>query len=82
MRFEQLDDTASKLFAAYDGFLGMLSDQTVRKHLEDLPPDPDRSDGVFKKAHELSHTFRDGLLELFFNESTELFQLTKIYGVF
>jgi len=82
MHLDHLDGTARKLFSAYDEFLGMLSDQGVRDHLEALPPDPDQSDDAFQRARQLSHTFRDGLLELFFDDRTDFSQLTKTYGVF
>jgi hypothetical protein len=82
MHLEHLDGTARKLLTAYDEFLGMLSDREVRDHLEALPPDPEQSDEAFQRARQLSHAFRDGLLELFFDDRTELSQLTKTYGVF
>jgi len=82
LHFEHLDETARMVVDAYNAFLGILSDQSLREHLENLPPDPDQSDETFQKARKLSHVFRDGLLELFFDEKTELCQLTKTYGVF
>jgi hypothetical protein len=78
--FKNFDETAKKLIDSYDEFLGMLSDQSVRNHLETLPLDPDQADEVFHRARQLSHTFRDGLQELFFD--TDLYKLTKTYGVF
>lgn len=34
------------------------------------------------EARRLSHDYRDGLLELFFDQKSGLFNLTKNYGVF
>jgi predicted nucleotidyltransferase len=79
---DHLDGTAIELFTAYDEFLGMLTDREARAHLESLPPDPDQSDETFQKARRVSHSFRDGLLELLFDDKSELSQLTKTYGVF
>jgi hypothetical protein len=80
MRFGHLDDTARRIFSSYDEFLGMLSNQEVRNRLKSLSPDHDQSDEIFRQIRELSHAFRDGLLELFFDE--KLSDLTKTYGVF
>jgi predicted nucleotidyltransferase len=76
-----LDETARQLFNSYDEFLGMLSDQKTREHLESLP-EADLGDKYFQQARKLSHAFRDGLLQLFFEKNSELTNLTKIYGVF
>jgi hypothetical protein len=37
---------------------------------------------AFQRARELSHDFRDGVQELFFDEDSGMCDLTKIYGVF
>ena len=85
MRYEHLEPTARKLLNAYDAFLGMLADKETREHLDKLPPDADQSDAVYQEARSISHDFRDGLIELFFDgkdEKTALSKLTQIYGVF
>lgn len=82
MRYEHLEPTARKLLNAYDAFLGMLADKKTREHLEELPSGSDLSDEAFQDARKLSHDFRDGLIELFFDDKTELSKLTQIYGVF
>ena len=82
LRYEHLKPTARKLLNAYDAFLGMLADKETREHLDNLPPDADQSDAVYQGARSLSHDFRDGLIELFFDDKTELSKLTKMYGVF
>jgi predicted nucleotidyltransferase len=82
LQFDHLDPTARKLLAAYDGFLGILSDSEKRKHLEELSQDEYENDAVFQEARRLSHDFRDALLDLFFDQKSGLFDLTKNYGVF
>ena len=82
LAFDHLDSTARKLLSAYDGFLGMLTDPTSRKHLEDLEPEQYEADETLKRGRHLSHEFRDGLLELFFDDRSGLSELTKQYGVF
>lgn len=81
IRFNLLDP-ARHIFDAYDEFLGMLSDPTIRQCLETLPLDPDSKHETFQRARELSHVFQDGLLKLFFSDNSDLSELTKEYGVF
>jgi hypothetical protein len=82
LAFEHLRDTGRTLFDAYDGFLGMLSDRGTRDYLEKLPAHPRSGDPVWERARLVSHRFRDGLLELFFDKESRLAELTRIYGVF
>jgi predicted nucleotidyltransferase len=82
LHFDHLDETARKVLDAYDGFLGILADPEKRNRLEAVDSDHYESDEVFQEARRLSHDFRDGLLELFFDQKSGLFNLTKNYGVF
>jgi hypothetical protein len=82
LAFEHLRETGRTLFDAYDDFLGMLSDQGTRDNLEKLPAHPDSNDPVWARSRSVSHRFRDGLLELFFDRESGLVELTRIYGVF
>jgi predicted nucleotidyltransferase len=79
---EHLSKTASQLFGAYDDFLGILADKDSRAHLEKLPEEEADSDATYQLARKISHRFRDALLELFFDDKTELGKLTRMYGVF
>jgi hypothetical protein len=79
--FDGLDDLARKLFDSYDGFLGILADPEKRDHLEQLPFESYRDNEVYQQARDLSHSFRDGLLSLFF-DTKPLADLTRFYGVF
>jgi hypothetical protein len=80
--FGHLHPTARKLLTAYDGFLAMLSDEQSRKHLEELDQAQYETDEIFQRGRSLSHDFRDGILELFFDQQSGLYELTREYGVF
>jgi hypothetical protein len=82
LHFDHLDDTARKILNAYDGFLGILADSDRRSRLETVDSEHYESDKVFQEARRLSHDYRDGLLELFFDQKSDLFNLTRNYGVF
>jgi predicted nucleotidyltransferase len=82
MRYPHLDGTAKKILNSYDEFVGILSDATERTHLEELTEANADTDEIYQRARKLSHTFRDGLLEFFFDPKSEMDQLTKNYGVF
>jgi hypothetical protein len=77
-----LHSAASQLFTSYDQFLGMLSDSDLRHHLEELPEGSADADVEYRRARELSHNFRDALLQVFFDEASGLGELTRLYGVF
>jgi predicted nucleotidyltransferase len=81
LRFPHLYGPARQIFDSYDGFVGVLSDSDKRRHLELLAEDGD-SDELYQSARALSHTFRDGLLEFFFDPESEMEILTKNFGVF
>jgi hypothetical protein len=82
IRYAHLDDSAKKILNSYDEFVGILSDANARKRLEELnEADADR-DKIYQRARDLSHAFRDGLLEFFFDPKSEMNDLTKNYGVF
>jgi hypothetical protein len=69
------------ILAAYEGFLGILTNEASRKCLEDLDSDS-YDDETFDHARKLSHDFRDGLMDLFFDQKSEMLELTRNYGVF
>lgn len=82
LEYNHLGDTAGKIFDAHDGFLGILADTQKRKHLEELGEDEAGNDSIYQEARALSHAFRDGLEELFFDSASGMEKLTKRYGVF
>jgi hypothetical protein len=81
-RFPHLTPIGSQLFEAYDDFVGVLSDKTMRDDLNNLRPGTELGDANYSRLRDASHSFRDGLLQLFFDEPSGLMDLTKTYGVF
>jgi hypothetical protein len=82
LRFSHLNDAGRTVFDAYDEFLCMLASGATRDALEKLPPRPGPDDPVWGRARRICHSFRNGLLTLFFDSKSELYDLTRIYGVF
>lgn len=81
-RHAHLADVADQVLGAYDAFLGELADEDSRKRLEGLLPGQQEDDPIYQRLRRLSHQFRDGLLDLFFDDASGLLELTKVYGVF
>lgn len=54
----------------------------MRKHLEDLLPSDQDSNTTYQHLRAISHQFRDGVLDSFFDTQSGLFDLTRTYGVF
>ncbi len=82
LRHPHLHETACRVLDAYNDFLGTLADGDSRKHLEELLPGRQDCDSVYQNLRQLSHQFRDGVLDLFFDSKSGLFELTRVYGVF
>jgi hypothetical protein len=82
LRFPHLDEAAGQILGSYNDFLGILADKQQRDSLEALAESTAEMDEVYQRARKLSHTFRDGLLKLFFDSQSEMDELTKNYGVF
>jgi predicted nucleotidyltransferase len=74
--------TVGELFSAYEEFIGMLSDQAKRKHLEKLIPDELESDSLYAEAREISHRFGDAVQSIFLTSDNPIGELTIRYGVF
>ena len=81
-RFAGKPESVVQLFNAYEDFLGVLSDQSKRKHLENLTPDQLESDPLYAEAREISHGFRDAVHSIFLNSDNPIGELTIRYGVF
>jgi predicted nucleotidyltransferase len=82
LRFPHLNGVANQIIGSYNEFLGILADPNQRQHLETLSEEQAETDKIYQGARHLSHTFRDGLSQLFFDEPSGLDTLTKNYGVF
>ncbi len=81
-RYSHLDGAAKKIFGAYDEFIGILADPEKRDRLEKLTDAEASKDAIHQRARDISHVYRDGLLEFFFDEQSEIGTLTRHYGVF
>jgi predicted nucleotidyltransferase len=82
LRFDRLNPTARKIFGAYDEFVGILADDRQRDSLDNLQEQDAATHPVYQRARMLSHEFRDGLLEFFFDRESGMEKLTQNYGVF
>jgi len=67
---------------SYDEFLSILSDEKLRDELVQLPRELAEKNVLFQRIRNLSHTFRDGLIEWLFDANLEMFPLVKDYGLF
>jgi len=76
------DETATKLFAAYDRFLSILDNDAKRKELKIIDRKELKASLVWKELTELGREFQAGLISLFFEENKDLSALAKEYGVF
>jgi predicted nucleotidyltransferase len=81
-KFVENRETIKKLFTAYDDFLGVLSNTTDRKHLEQLVPEQLETDAIYGRAREISHSFRDAVAAIFLSADNPIGRLTIRYGVF
>ncbi len=79
---ESLPATATRLFGAYDAFLGLLDDQDKRMHLEQLKPADEENDPVFMDARTKRRDFRLAIQEMFLGEGSPLQRNTIEKGVF
>jgi len=74
--------TCCKIMCSYDEFLSILSDEKLRDELVQLPRELAEKNVLFQRIRNLSHTFRDGLIEWLFDANLEMFPLVKDYGLF
>ncbi len=77
-----LDDAARKLFSSYDRFVRALADSGERQRLETIQETERYQDKVYREVRDATRNFRDGLIDLFFDEESGLAELTRTYGVF
>jgi len=91
MRFlavPHLDDTAKKVFEAYNAFVALLNSKSDREYIKKLSLDATWEDGRYQEFHQHTRVFHEGLIELFFykgkskQSKKSLGELTRHYGVF
>jgi predicted nucleotidyltransferase len=80
---EILYKSAKKVIDSYDQFISLIDNEETRNHLEYLEPAKAENDRIYQNAREISCSFQEGLNGVFLEENgTDLFSLTKTYGVF
>lgn len=82
LRHTHLRELACNVFAAYDNFLGVLSDEARRDELEKMEHCQREGSALYGELREVTHRFRDGRIEIFFDQQSGLEKLTQLYGVF
>jgi len=81
MTYEVSSEVAKNLFGCYDQFLGVLSNLSMRKELDDLRPNDAAGSATFQHVRTISYRFQDALNQLFFGHE-RIGNLTREYGVF
>lgn len=76
------DNTAKKIFDAYDEFLKLLDDSASREELTKLRTNQLASSAAWARVRDLGRGFQAGLTDLFFGNDEELKDLMVEYGVF
>jgi predicted nucleotidyltransferase len=71
-----------QLLNAYNRFLELLNDNTLREKIKKLPMKDVYLDKEFLEARNNAHLFQEALDHIFFNEDTPLKQFTLKYGLF
>ncbi len=80
-RYDVPKKVTKNLFESYDRFLGMLSDENTRGHLDDLRAEDATEDAIFSEVRQVGRDFQASL-DVIFLENELLGPLTKKYGVF
>jgi hypothetical protein len=76
------DQVRCDIFDSYDAFLTIMSDRDKRDHLDRVAFSDASSDPVYGELRRLSHGFRRGINNLFFDEHPDLRVLIRKFGVF
>jgi predicted nucleotidyltransferase len=83
LNHSQLQSPVKLILDSYDKFIQLLEDAKTRHHLEKLSPQDADVDETYREARGISHSFQSGLDKIFLEDNgTQLFNLTKEYGVF
>jgi predicted nucleotidyltransferase len=75
-------DSAADFFKTYDDFLGLLEDNSIRDHLEQLLPEAIDEDPKFQLARSIRTRFEEDVKRIFLNDESPLYHLTISKGVF
>ncbi|HEV2577886.1 MAG TPA: nucleotidyltransferase domain-containing protein [Acidobacteriaceae bacterium] len=82
LRYPEHQMSAKTIFGAYEEFIGLLACETKRQRLERLKPKELDNDEVFRYGRDISHSFQNGIRDIFLKPDNVLGKLTIEYGVF
>jgi hypothetical protein len=80
--YGQNSPSARALLDSYEAFLALLENEELRKHLDNLKIEQARGDSVFQEVRQMGHSFQDALTRILFDESKEVRDLVRKYGIF
>ncbi len=81
-KHEKLWPSVTKLFGAYDAFIGLLDDAEKRSRLSKLTPSEMEDDPVYRDARKIRHSFREAIHEIFLTPGNPISELAIRFGVF
>jgi Nucleotidyltransferase domain len=70
------------IFSSYNEFLAILDSETARTELQTIPRESADKSRVFQQVRQLSHEYRDALLNWLHMPSSPLYALVKEYALF
>ena len=70
------------IFSSYNEFLAILDDETARTELQTIPRESADKSRVFQQVRQLSHEYRDALLNWLHMPGSPLYVLVKEYALF
>jgi predicted nucleotidyltransferase len=76
----EIPDPGARFFDAYDRWVGLLSDEGVRRELNEVTPDTADGSEAFREVQGIGRDLDRGLLALLFNTSLE--PISRQYGIF
>lgn len=74
--------TAEQLLSAYDRFLAVLNDTQTRQTLTELSPHNAPGNVLFQEVEQIGQQFNDAMESLFFDDSEQLANCIRKYGIF
>jgi hypothetical protein len=80
--YDRDSPSARPLLDSYEAFLSLLADEESRKHLDNLRIEQAGRDPVFQQVRQMGHSFQDALTSILFDESAQVRELVRKYGIF
>jgi hypothetical protein len=79
---EPPDAISGTILSSYDKFLAILDDENARMELQTIPRESASKSAVFQRVRELSHEYRDALLNWLNMAGSPLHALVREYALF